>query len=113
MVLLDRIELSASPLPRECSTTELQQRSIEGPPSGPRPAWGAGRALQRTISLSIISGPGKPLRVTDTKQTREERLAAKLRENLRLRKAQARAISGSAMKTEIGNAELPKPEGDR
>ena len=26
MVLLDRIELSASPLPRECSTTELQQR---------------------------------------------------------------------------------------
>ena len=25
MVLLDRIELSASPLPRECSTTELQQ----------------------------------------------------------------------------------------
>src|SRR5690349_8162099 len=107
MVLLDRIELSASPLPRECSTTELQQRSIEGPPSGPRPAWGAGRALQRTISLSIISGPGKPLRVTDVKQTREERLAAKLRENLRLRKAQARA-----MKTEIGNAELPKPEGD-
>jgi hypothetical protein len=27
MVLLDRIELSASPLPRECSTTELQQRT--------------------------------------------------------------------------------------
>ena len=26
MVLLDRIELSTSPLPRECSTTELQQR---------------------------------------------------------------------------------------
>ena len=25
MVLLDRIELSTSPLPRECSTTELQQ----------------------------------------------------------------------------------------
>ncbi|GBQ13477.1 hypothetical protein AA0482_0614 [Acetobacter cibinongensis NRIC 0482] len=27
MVLLDRIELSTSPLPRECSTTELQQLS--------------------------------------------------------------------------------------
>jgi hypothetical protein len=26
MVLLDRIELSTSPLPRECSTTELQQQ---------------------------------------------------------------------------------------
>ena len=26
MVLLDRIELSTSPLPRECPTTELQQR---------------------------------------------------------------------------------------
>ena len=27
MVLLEGIELSTSPLPRECSTTELQQRS--------------------------------------------------------------------------------------
>ena len=108
MVLLDRIELSASPLPRECSTTELQQRSIEGAPGDARSAREAGRALQCGLPLSIISGPGKPLRVTDVKQTREERLAAKLRENLRLRKAQARA-----MKTEIDNAELPKPEGDR
>jgi hypothetical protein len=32
MVLLDRIELSTSPLPRECSTTELQQR--RGPEGG-------------------------------------------------------------------------------
>jgi hypothetical protein len=30
MVLLDRIELSTSPLPMECSTTELQQRKREG-----------------------------------------------------------------------------------
>src|SRR3990167_7323255 len=28
VVLLERIELSASPLPRECSTTELQQHSM-------------------------------------------------------------------------------------
>ena len=28
MVLLDRIELSTSPLPMECSTTELQQRDL-------------------------------------------------------------------------------------
>ncbi len=31
--------------------------------------------------------------MTDRKLTREERLAAKLRENLRLRKAQARSIA--------------------
>ena len=30
MVLLDRIELSTSPLPRECSTTELQQHTVSG-----------------------------------------------------------------------------------
>ena len=28
MVLLERIELSTSPLPRECSTSELQQRRV-------------------------------------------------------------------------------------
>ncbi len=30
LVLLDRIELSTSPLPRECSTTELQQHGSGG-----------------------------------------------------------------------------------
>ena len=44
----------------------------------------------------------------DGKTTREERLAAKLRENLRLRKAQARAMKGRE-----NNSELPNPEGDR
>ena len=29
MVLPERIELSTSPLPRECSTTELRQRANE------------------------------------------------------------------------------------
>ena len=37
------------------------------------------------------------------KPTREERLAAKLRENLHRRKAQARSVS------ETGKAALPKP----
>ena len=46
--------------------------------------------------------------MSETKPTREERLAAKLRENLRLRKAQARAI-----KSGEPNSELPNPEGDR
>ena len=44
--------------------------------------------------------------------SREERLAAKLRENLRRRKAQARALDGvldGAMHSESGESGLPKP----
>ena len=51
--------------------------------------------------------------MSETKPTREERLAAKLRENLRLRKAQAREIRGSAIKSGEPNSELPNSEGDR
>ncbi|MFN4113460.1 MAG: hypothetical protein ACK4GD_05925 [Sphingomonadaceae bacterium] len=40
--------------------------------------------------------------------SREERLAAKLRENLRRRKAQARALDG-AMDGESHESGLPKP----
>jgi hypothetical protein len=32
LVLLDRIELSTSPLPMECSTTELQQQRLTSKP---------------------------------------------------------------------------------
>jgi hypothetical protein len=44
--------------------------------------------------LSSIAPPGKALAMGDAtdKLTREERLAAKLRENLRRRKAQSRAL---------------------
>lgn len=44
MVLPDRIELSTSPLPMECSTTELRQRAPdhENRPKGP---YKAGRSL--------------------------------------------------------------------
>ena len=41
------------------------------------------------------------------KMSREERLAAKLRENLRRRKAQARAITSE----ESDSQGLPKPDG--
>ena len=34
MVLPGRIELTTSPLPRECSTTELRQRTFERPCRG-------------------------------------------------------------------------------
>ena len=46
--------------------------------------------------------------MADPKLTRQERLAAKLRENLRRRKAQARSVNGQE-----SNSELPKPEGER
>ena len=40
--------------------------------------------------------------------TREERLAAKLREHLRRRKAQARALSGGGAAADEGAGGLPK-----
>ena len=86
MVLLGRIELPTSPLPRVRSTTELQQR---------RKARAIGvRRYYVKQSLSHKANSGKALRMHEDRQptTREERLAAKLRENLRRRKAQARAM---------------------
>ena len=94
MVLLERIELSASPLPRECSTSELQQRDHRETPGG-RTAAGSGRALQCGPVLSSVAARGKrfPMTVPGNKLSREERLAAKLRENLRRRKAQSREMA--------------------
>jgi hypothetical protein len=46
MVLQERIELSTSPLPRECSTTELLQRWVFG-------ACGQGRA-----DTGLVPQPG-------------------------------------------------------
>ncbi len=40
MVLLERIELSTSPLPRECSTSELQQQRERASKRGFRGAQG-------------------------------------------------------------------------
>ena len=81
MVLLGRIELPTSPLPRVRSTTELQQRWIEAGAIGHRGAL-------------VKRGPARQARAMgerESKATREERLAAKLRENLRRRKEQSRA----------------------
>jgi hypothetical protein len=54
--------------------------------------------------------------MADPKLTREERLAAKLRENLRLRKAQARAMKdddSGPSGTPHSNRGLSKNEGER
>ena len=58
MVLQERIELSTSPLPRECSTTELQRR-IPLPPLSPRrltrksPATSGAGEGNRTLVVSL------------------------------------------------------------
>ena len=51
--------------------------------------------------------------VTDSKSTREERLAANLRENLKRRKAQARALTAASESPAPAGAALPKTEDDR
>ena len=94
MVLLGRIELPTSPLPRVRSTTELQQQDHVKAPAASlaRPAgarhWLSGGLLSsaRGGVNFVVMGDEKD------KPTREERLAAQLRENLRRRKAQARAL---------------------
>ena len=47
MVLRERIELSTSPLPRECSTTELPQRRVMGRLDNGRAARKGDRAIFR------------------------------------------------------------------
>ena len=49
--------------------------------------------------------------MAEDKLTREERLAARLRENLRLRKAQARALKGGGKPP--ADPALPNDEGER
>ncbi len=58
MVLPDRIELSTSPLPMECSTTELrQQMLVKNRP--PRGAYQAGRYLPQASPLCKLAGSAK------------------------------------------------------
>ena|SRR5580693_6247968 len=100
MVLPHRIELWTSPLPRECSTTELRQQNRRqigltkrGDPchradSGASAAPGNLVAALRAACFDTLdmSKPGK----TKQSAARHERLSAALRENLKRRKEQAR-----------------------
>ena len=122
-----RIELTASPLPRECSTTELRQRS---PPAGvPMGISGALRrrgpidsGSSRDCNPNLDAGPpghyigrimGGPNRKPGAgKPDRAERLAEALRENLRKRKAQLRSrVRSRARHSGAGIAEN-RPEND-
>ena len=92
MVLLGRIELPTSPLPRVRSTTELQQRSNEA-----RAIVGEGAKVKAMLAASYAIRHARQCMATNGETpTREERLAAKLRENLRRRKGQQRAQTARA-----------------
>ncbi|WP_324261781.1 hypothetical protein U4960_01140 [Altererythrobacter sp. H2] len=63
------------------------------------------RDLSADAIIGKAFGMGDP---TSKKLSREDRLAAKLRENLRRRKAQARGLA-PAIDSESGESGLPKP----
>jgi hypothetical protein len=83
MVLPVRIELTTSALPRMRSTTELRQHVVRE------------RAPMATAPAPVnLAGPKRGRHVaqmTGKDKEREERLATALRDNLKRRKAQARA----------------------
>ena len=121
MVLPVGIEPTTSPLPRECSTTELRQRRCGTGPArsckhihdDPATGKASGRFATRTVASRVtfsagsshsLTGPalcrcigkmGSDSSLTSRKSgeraAREERLAKALRENLRRRKEQVRA----------------------
>ena len=88
MVLLGRIELPTSALPRMRSTTELQQPTIFANSPGLM-VGRRRRAIAGGLGVCQADGVTQP----PPKLTREDRLAAQLRANLRRRKEQAREMS--------------------
>jgi len=61
--------------------------------------------VKQSLSRMVDSGMGLPMSEGRPPATREERLAAKLRENLRRRKSQARALES---RDDGGDDGLPK-----
>ena len=111
MVLPEWIEHSTSPLPRGCSTTELRQQRRRGLRAGANAAETAisravdarqsrlaKSACRRIIAAMTRTGNGDAKPVEST--SRERRLAAALRENLRRRKAQARERGATTPETD-------------
>ena len=106
MVLLERIELSTSPLPMECSTSELQQR---------RKVRRLYEQLGNRASAiwTLFGNCGMPLDMSDKQKTtqaknaaqaRDARLKAALKANMSRRKAQARArASDTDQKAQTGD----------
>ena len=107
MVLQERIELSTSPLPRECSTTELLQRRAGRNRRKARaaqavkmqPFWTPRHAC--AMNLATMEKPGKsaPKPQRTAAEIREQRLKAALKANMAKRKAQAKERAVKACKT--------------
>ena len=98
-MLLEGIELSTSPLPRECSTTELQQRAkARGGFIGWLPLPRNPAVIDTVAATSHIPRVPQPPKPEPTltpaaaraRAEREARQAEALRANLRRRKVQAR-----------------------
>ena len=88
MVLPGRIELPTSPLPRECSTTELRQRTLcfrradtcHRRLPGATPSLDGGRVRPENCGMTAKK---------TSSEERKERLARALKRNIARRKAQA------------------------
>ena len=93
MVLPVRIELTTSALPRMRSTTELRQHfTIFAPCQATEPGlWLRTPPLSRRLRSPVRFALGDGM--TGGPDDRKERLAQALRDNLRRRKAQARAVT--------------------
>ncbi len=134
MVLLERIELSTSPLPRECSTSELQQRRE-----------GASRHIRKGMQedldgffrlgyRSVMSEKKQPSQTNTstnttantrkTQSAREDRLKAALKANMARRKTQAKARTQETQNktaqdvadtsdTQVGTQAIPTDEAER
>ena len=93
MVLLERIELSTSPLPMECSTSELQQRRkvtrlYEQLGNRASAIW---TLFGNYVMPLDMSDKQKTIQAKNAAQARDTRLKAALKANMSRRKTQARA----------------------
>src|SRR5690606_42123211 len=110
MVLRERIELSTSPLPRECSTTELPQRDSGAFCHNDCSSASAGSIIwERHPADTDAENEMAAKEKTESKEERRKRLAAELRAKLARRKAQARARrAGGAGAPEAGSPATSK-----
>ena len=95
MVLLQRIELWTSPLPRECSTSELQQRRARLIRRNRPIAQGQSRRFLTAAIDRGMSNSKTPQATPKPSADREDRLKAALKANLARRKAQAKVRAGA------------------
>ena len=107
MVLLERIELSTSPLPRECSTSELQQPAavsavLANIAKNASAIWTLSTACCRQCFMAQDKADqaGNLSPKEKAAAERAERLRKQLRDNLQKRKAQGRARKSAAKTNE-------------